>query len=206
MFVLSRTEGARGKYIILSHRWGPDTFTARTTKDNYEYRCTQGVGCDTFNGVTPLFYEAGQLAFKLGVRHIWIDSVCIVQDDPADWRRESVKMAEYYQYAWLTIAATHTTENGRLFRDIAISNLTRVTRLPYRGVDGEQNSHFYLQGADAKGLANDYITAVGNSELTRRGWVYQERILSRRLLAFSATGMFLQYQTGVPQSAVGDRV
>ena len=75
---LPTTEGARGKYIILSHRWGLDTFTARTTKDDYEYRCTQGVGCDTPNGVTPLFYEAGQLAFKLGVRHIWIDSVCIV--------------------------------------------------------------------------------------------------------------------------------
>ena len=115
-------------------------------------------------------------------------------------------MAEHYQYAWLTIAATYTAENGRLFRDIAVSDLTRVTRLPYRGIDGEQNGHFYLQGADAKGLANDYITTVGNSELTRRGWVYQERILSRRLLAFSATGMFLQYQTGVPQSAVGDRV
>ncbi|KAI0518302.1 heterokaryon incompatibility protein-domain-containing protein [Xylaria bambusicola] len=206
LFILVRTEGKKGKYFILSHRWGRDTFLARTTKDNYENRCTHGVSCDTPDGITPLFYEAGQLAFQLGVRYIWIDSVCIVQDDPADWRRESVKMAQYYQYAWLTIAATHTTEDGRLFRDVTVTDLTRVTRLPYRGVNGEQNGYFYLQGADAKGLANDYINTVGNSELTRRGWVYQERILSRRLLAFSATGMFLQCQTGVPQSVVGDRV
>ncbi|KAJ3569692.1 hypothetical protein NPX13_g5993 [Xylaria arbuscula] len=200
------TEGKKDKYIILSHRWGPDTFAARTSKDNYEWRCTEGVSANSPNGVTPLFYEAGQLAFRLGVRYIWIDSVCIVQDDAADWRRESVKMAQYYQYAWLTIAATHTTEDGRLFRDIAVTDLTRVTRLPYRGVDGEQSGYFYLQGADAKGLAADYISTVGNSELTRRGWVYQERILSQRLLAFSEFGMFLQCQTGGPQSVVGDRV
>ncbi|KAI0810183.1 heterokaryon incompatibility protein-domain-containing protein [Xylaria sp. FL0064] len=206
LFVLTRTEGKKGKYMILSHRWTQDTFAARTTKDNYEYRCTQGVNCNTPDSITPLFYEAGQLVFSLGVRYIWIDSVCIVQDDPGDWRRESVKMAQYYQYAWLTIAATHTTEDGHLFRDVPVRDLTRVTRLPYRGVSGKQDGHFYLQGADAKGIANDYVTSVGNSELTRRGWVYQERMLSRRLLAFSAAGMFLQCQTRGPDSVVGDPV
>ncbi|KAI1314209.1 heterokaryon incompatibility protein-domain-containing protein [Xylaria venustula] len=206
LFFLRNTKGQEGKYITLSHRWAGDTFTARTTKANYEYRCTQGVNCNTPSTITPLFYEAGQLAFRLGVKYIWIDSLCIVQDDPVDWRRESVKMAQYYQYAWLTIAATNTTGDGRLFHHVVVRDLTRVTRLPYRNVDGKQDGYFYLQGVDAKALADDYVTSVGNSELTRRGWVYQERMLSRRLLAFSASGIFLQCQTSGPQSVVGDAV
>jgi hypothetical protein len=40
-----------------------------------------------------------------GISYIWIDSLCIVQDDDLDWETESAKMASIYQNAYLTIAA-----------------------------------------------------------------------------------------------------
>ncbi|KAI1282661.1 hypothetical protein F5Y07DRAFT_394625 [Xylaria sp. FL0933] len=67
LLVLTRSEGKKGKYIIFSYRWTQDTCAARTTKDNYQCRCTQGVNYSTPDNITPLFYEAGQLAFSLDV-------------------------------------------------------------------------------------------------------------------------------------------
>lgn len=48
---------------------------------------------------------------QAGTRYIWIDSLCIVQDDAEDWEREAAKMALIFEAAYLTIAATAAT-NG----------------------------------------------------------------------------------------------
>ncbi|KAI0543276.1 hypothetical protein F4679DRAFT_569372, partial [Xylaria curta] len=42
----------------------------------------------------------------LGHDLIWIDSLCIIQDDEQDWQRESSRMASTYRHAALTIAVT----------------------------------------------------------------------------------------------------
>jgi hypothetical protein len=42
----------------------------------------------------------------LDVKHIWIDSLCIVQDDSVEWRTEAAKIGETYMQSMLTIAAT----------------------------------------------------------------------------------------------------
>lgn len=50
-------------------------------------------------GLGPLcavFLEAVELALRVGIKYLWIDSLCIVQDDTADWEQESVKMAAYW--------------------------------------------------------------------------------------------------------------
>lgn len=167
-FILRETAGEKGEYVILSHRWTEKTFAARTTQDNYNDRRTWAFTCTGPNSVTPLFYEAGQAAHWLGIEYIWIDSVCIIQDDPVDWARESAEMAQYYQYAWLTIVAAHT-ENRRSFRDVVPRALERVTRLPYRNREGEQDGYFYLQGSDLDALANDYLESFGQGDFISRG-------------------------------------
>lgn len=180
----------------------------RTLRGNYEYRLANW-GQQHRDGpfrITPLFSEAGHLALQLGINYIWIDSLCIIQDDGDDWGRESVKMADYYQQAWLTIAATTTNSTGGLFSEVNTEKLPRVTRLPYRDRSGEQKGHFYVQCSGDAMVAKEYKTSVANSELLRRGWVYQEWILSRRLVTFSNSGLFLTCQGDAPQTTLGDNV
>ncbi|KAK4442309.1 HET-domain-containing protein, partial [Podospora aff. communis PSN243] len=52
------------------------------------------------------FQDAIELARKLRIRYIWIDSLCIVQDDAGDWASESKQMGMIYERRYLTIAAT----------------------------------------------------------------------------------------------------
>jgi hypothetical protein len=42
------------------------------------------------------FQEALELTARLGLCFPWIDSLCVIQDDPDDWRHESAKMASIY--------------------------------------------------------------------------------------------------------------
>lgn len=52
------------------------------------------------------FQDAIVITRRLGVQYIWIDSLCIVQDDGDDWRKEASKICDVYQNAWLNLAAT----------------------------------------------------------------------------------------------------
>ncbi|TGJ78745.1 hypothetical protein E0Z10_g10019 [Xylaria hypoxylon] len=208
--VLRETQGQKGKYIALSHRWCADTEVVKTLKKNYDCRTgkctiTSCQDCKT-PMTTTLFTDAYELAVKLGVNYVWIDSLCIVQDDADDWNRESAKMADYYQHAWLTVAATRTHNDGGLFGEFETKDLARVTRLPYRDRHGSQKGHFYLQCTGGKAISRDYKNAVGRSDLLGRGWVYQEWLLSRRILAFADFGLFVQCETGNPKSIAGDDV
>jgi hypothetical protein len=113
-------------------------------------------------------------------------------------------MAQYYQGAWLTIAATTTTAGGGLIQKFDIASLPRITRLPYRDKKGIAKGYFYLQcTANVEDL---YDSDVANSELLRRGWVYQERLLSRRLLTFAKTGSFLSCRSAHPRYVTGEKV
>ena len=103
-----------------------------------------------------------------------------------DWARESVRMGDYYQRAWLTIAAIRT--NG-IFSAVDASAVPRVARLPYR--DRQQQGHFYLQCLDATRVAKDFKTRVTDSEGLDRGWVYQEWVLSRRIVTSADGGAVL---------------
>jgi hypothetical protein len=52
------------------------------------------------------------IARYLEVRYIWIDSLCIIQDDKFDWEREASKMAEIYTNSYLTIGATFSADHS----------------------------------------------------------------------------------------------
>jgi hypothetical protein len=211
---LREGRGQRGSYVALSHRWTEASKDAMTNKENYLCRmgyCAHHRPCPTWGhgALTGLFGKASQLALDLGIDKIWIDSICIIQDDPEDWKSESVKMAQYYQYAWITISATQTTASGGLRSEFQPADIPRLARLPYRDRKGQQHGYFYLQALIQNAISEDYRDRVSNSDLMKRGWVFQERLLSRRTLSFSGThwGVFMQCRDGEdPRTVTGDRV
>jgi hypothetical protein len=178
-----------GKYICLSHCWGKAAIETCTTKK--PLREANGSLWIAFDRLPRNFQDAVSITRKLGVEFIWIDSICIIQDDSRDWAIESAKMADVYKNAYLTIAAVWSPDStGGCFSttrpDICFS-------VPCS--DGSS----YLLGArtcDTKGILKNTTEIQKRFPLFTRAWVFQERLMSRRILycnygelAFQCFGM-----------------
>lgn len=105
---LRKSDGEPGDYIALSHCWGGKQ-PLITTKEN---KCSMKT-CIPWAKLPNTFQDAISVTRRLGLRYIWIDSLCIVQDDAEDWEREAAKMALIFEAAYLTVAATAAT-NGNV--------------------------------------------------------------------------------------------
>jgi len=99
-----KEEGAAAevRYLALSYCWG--------NKQNF---VTKLGNLDSLKESIPwreipqTVRDAISITRGLGIRYLWIDALCIVQDSPEDWSAESVKMAEVYGGAFLTLSAAH---------------------------------------------------------------------------------------------------
>ncbi|EPE35701.1 HET protein [Glarea lozoyensis ATCC 20868] len=201
-FQLRETKGRTGDYLILSHRWMQETPKCNTNEVNYFTRLHSGPLEPEY--LTPLFQEAGEMALRLGIRYIWIDSLCIIQDSAEDWKAEAMMMGSYYQNAWATIAATMTNQKPLdVSRSPSANKASRITRLPYRDKSGKQQGYFYIQSLQNATISQTFEKSVAESELLTRGWVFQEWILSPRLLTSTNAGIMLVCRSGLPQSLAG---
>lgn len=155
--------GLEDHYTCLSHCWGGVQPLQTRIRSIGEFR--EGIAWES---LPKTFQDAVMLTRRLGLRHIWIDSLCIIQDDQADWALESSRMAAIYSHAYLTLAATSSKDSaGGLFRE------------------REKPFGFTIQSLEqrvfAKALTHgDHI----QQPLLERAWVLQERLLSPRVLHF----------------------
>ncbi|ROV88658.1 hypothetical protein VMCG_10306 [Cytospora schulzeri] len=179
----TQESAVKGPYIALSHCWGALSPEQRfcTYKDNL----AQWKAHIAYGALPQSFQDAVRTTRALGVRYLWIDSLCIVQDDPDDWSAEAGRMEDVFSHAYCTIAASSAVSslNGflghRRHRD--------VIKLSAPG--GEP---FYL----AEDI-DDFRTDVENSILSSRGWVLQERALSRRTIYFTSSQVYWECGNGV---------
>lgn len=88
---LAETGRQYGSYVTLSYCCGGYT-ACRTLKANYQQRVDRIV----YNQLPPMFAQAIRVTRALGVRYLWIDALCIVQNDSDDWRREAASMSDIY--------------------------------------------------------------------------------------------------------------
>ncbi|KAI1779166.1 heterokaryon incompatibility protein-domain-containing protein [Hypoxylon cercidicola] len=169
------TEAQKGRYTTLSHRWGAnETFkltsvNATSMNDNISWE------------VIPRTYQdAIEITRELQVEYIWIDSLCIIQDDLEDWKRESIRMRTIYGNSYLNIAGCHALDSdGGLF-----SSSTLLQRFPTHPVPG--NAGIYIRNQPHM-THTDYGSNYSESnsqELLSRGWVFQERVLSPRVVYY----------------------
>jgi hypothetical protein len=90
-------------YAALSHMWGDVENAAplQTMKFNYDT-----VKQNVSNRKLPQnFADAVEVCRKLSIQYIWIDSLCIIQDDQGDWAQEAKMMHKVYRNAEVTIVA-----------------------------------------------------------------------------------------------------
>jgi hypothetical protein len=125
------------------------------------------------------FQNAIRLLTKIGIRLIWIDSLCIVQDDLSDWEIESAKMAAIYSQARLTIADTIPPDDS--------ANLWQPLQGPMDAIEISLPEVLGSSRIVVRKLIkhwNDLGTNERNKNfpLQSRGWAFQERLLSERIL------------------------
>lgn len=197
---LRYTDGLRGAYITLTHRWNEFTGRCITTTSNIEGRL---LGED-FGELPQLFQDAFIIAENLRIKFIWIDSICIIQqgDNLTDWRREAPKMAHYYQFSVFTLAGTAVDTTGGLLQPYtkdAVPWSSKLVRLPYRDRTTTTAGNFYCFRRRVP-VVDEYMDQVRSGILFRRGWILQEWLLSKRLLWYTRHGLFFECQQELPRS------
>jgi hypothetical protein len=85
----------------LSHCWGEMNFLtlSRSNLEAFQAQIPQ-------EALSQTFIDAIRISRDLGFSYLWIDSLCILQDDPNDWGRESALMSAVYGGSGLNIAVT----------------------------------------------------------------------------------------------------
>jgi hypothetical protein len=171
------------EYFCLSHRWGIGHAHCTTTKANLVVR----KNAIPWDELPTLFRQALEFTHNLGAEYLWIDSLCIIQDDVLDWSSESKKMAGIYESAKLTLAAS-CAENS----DEDMFSTPRISEIGVK-----------LEGLGRFGVTDDIFVRVLAPHrlevfpLLRRAWAYQERLLSPRYLHFSPVELIWECNTRI---------
>ena len=149
----------------------------------------------------------------LGLRYLWIDALCIIQDSEADMKGELERMDSIYSHAYVTVAAISGISNndGFLQCPLAMNNPAARVSLPFRSRTGTHfEASLYVQASD--GHINHFERDVDCSPWNSRGWTFQERFLSKRILHFGKDQIYFEchssYKTEsndpVPMVPMGD--
>lgn len=184
---LLETQRSHGSYITLSHRWGQSK-PFLTDSTLYE-DCLEGFSIEA---LPQTFQDAIQVTRKLGVRYLWVDSVCIKQYSSADWEIECTKMAQYYHLSICTIACSdaRNAEAGFLGVRPTVTHMRcTIDRRSPLGDSYSQMEISYVGHEQYPWLIdadNEFRieTAEYGSVLGDRGWTLQEKSLSHRILYF----------------------
>lgn len=171
--------------MALSHCWGGklQNRTTRATLEKHQRNIDPGQLSKTIR-------DACQTAKSIGIRYLWVDSLCIIQEDVEDFARESCKMASVYEQACCVIAATAAPDGTvGLFQRTTSQCLAMLPCDPKRPEQGNmyfgfQNDHFSRQDDQVQ------EDSLFHSPLNKRGWVLQERLFARRIIHFGEDQMY----------------
>jgi hypothetical protein len=126
------------------------------------------------------FQDAVIVAQKLQINYLWIDALCIVQDDAEDWEVECLRMGDYYKNAYVTLSVLNASGSSEGF-------LSLRPEIPT--VKLAEDSPFYIRRETVQRKVFE------EAALSKRGWTLQERLLSTRILHYSTSEMFWECNT-----------
>lgn len=188
---LIETKGSKGRYVALSHCWGPPSKRPlRTTRANIQDHMS---GID-FDRLPKTFQDAAMFAQGIGVDYLWIDSLCIIQNDAVDWHSEAKNMGAIYRNASIVVAASDATHSsGGLF----VSDRARrlVKKAPYLRQKAPESSEWIADGTFNICRRFYRDSRPSNGILDSRAWTLQERYLARRIMFFTETNIFWRCRT-----------
>ncbi|KAI0723615.1 HET-domain-containing protein [Earliella scabrosa] len=184
-------EGDKAPYLALSYVRGK-TQSLTTTTDNLSAHLA---GIDTAQ-LPRTIRDAIETAHAYGVRYLWVDSLCILQDSEEDRAREIAHMGAIFRDAYFTIVAASAQDASEGFLHDRPPPAPADTLLPFRCPDGQLGT---------MSLSPVWRQYDGSAEpIIQRGWCFEERLLSPRALVYASHT--LQYQCRTATVNVGNAV
>lgn len=178
------------RWTTLSHCWG-DVRPLCLTK------CTLPTLCISFSDekLPQTFRDAANITRRLGVDYLWIDSLCIFQDSPLDWKVEAKTMGQVYSGSFCNIAATaaHDSLEGcfsNRAHDLVTPHTFNSKQLSLLGDAPTGPPGFIIPEQYFVYPGNFWRRGMTNQPLLKRGWVVQERLLAPRTIHFSNPQVF----------------
>jgi hypothetical protein len=175
-------------YVGLSYCWGGPQEVLLTV-DTLDAK-TQGLRLED---LSQTIRDAIEVTAKLGYRYLWIDALCIIQDDQKDKRLEIEAMGSIYRNATLTIAASD-------------SKGVREGFLKSRPQSPTCKLQFYLPNNRLGNIEVEQYRLYANQEnwhLNTRAWTMQEELLSPRMLFFADGEIRWQCQSAYKERVLG---
>ena len=199
----------KGTYACLSYCWGPrnSCVTTITTIEQYLVDIP-------WDSLPQTYKDAVFVASTLKVPYLWIDALCIIQDDydQRDWKEQSAQMADIYGNSWVTIAVGNSSgvSEGFLknmehfpepfvFEAPSPCSLDTSTSASTRTPNSSHSTVYARRVLDLAWLVSSYWNAkdkIATNPLWSRGWCFQEEFLATRVLGFYGIEMIFQCREG----------
>lgn len=199
--------GNKAPYIALSYCWGEPPPKPQPPQPVM----TTAMTVDEFTRALPVsllpqtIKDAIYTTRQLGFRYLWVDVLCILQDDKVDKRKEISKMKEIFSNAVVTISAACSNSCHKgflyqrpLYRDF-LYHRSHNTK-PYVSVEYPP---FILPFRCPNGKLGSLIlhrwmaTRAPREPINSRGWTLEERLLSPRVLVYSSIQLLWECQAGM---------
>ena len=183
-------------YATASYVWGPGgaKYREHTTRIcNIQSRLKSGGLAAVLKQLPLALRESISLVHSLGIKYIWIDALCIVQDSSHSWNLNSRAMHLIYGNSVITICAADGVD--------ATTGLLALDE----NHQPEQKIAEYSEGVHLI-LHRPSEISIETSRWNKRAWTFQERLLSKRCLIFTEGKVYFQCRsTGMSEDVFADQ-
>lgn len=191
--IARRDENDNPRYAALSYCWGSSLAT-----DGVEQLCAKIGSMKSMRqhvpkqSISQVTLDAIKVCKALSIPYLWVDSLCIIQDEISDWESESASMTMIYSNAFVTICTPSSTASNEGFlvrnrRHVAVPFQSRVVP--------SIHGHYNLVASGTWNHVSLFSWPdldVHHTSWASRGWTLQEYEMSNRLLIFGKSMVHFQ--------------
>lgn len=185
------------QYVALSYCWGK-VLQFSTDSSNFFERTHSGI---SFHRLPPVVQDAVRITKGVGIRYIWVDSLCIIQNNEEDWKQEADRMSMVYEGCTFTLSvlSSESVNNGFL------ENRT-LKPVPLGKVKIDHGGKTGYPRLFLRGIPRSIDAELSRCPLSQRAWPLQERLLPPAVLHYGRDQLIwecntcLQSETGKTQT------
>lgn len=163
-------------YVTLSYCWGKDQRCKLLKSNIKDWMKPKGLPIEKMH---KTIRDAITLAQELGIRYLWVDALCIVQDDKSVQADQISQMHRVYTSSWFTIMATEGADCDAGIPGVSSPRDSYQLITPVNGI---------RVGVRLPTLQETMSNATWNT----RGWTYQELLLSVTKIYFTSHQMYFE--------------
>jgi len=198
LLYLVNNHGSKLRYAAMSYCWGSKEESSQQPKTNLS-NLRDRLRSIAFESLSAVVKDGVEATRMLELRFLWIDALCIVQDDQEDWELESAKMGEIYQHAYVTLCAPASSSCLEGFlkprypaNTVSLQFQSKILS-QLKGTYTLRDIGFFGNSPNEGTSYSDSISPIDIrcTQWPKRGWTFQEEQLSTRLLIFGSQRVHL---------------